>query len=285
MTQRFINYFEVSAFATNVFTGNPAGVCTLDKWLPNNVMQNIAMQNNLSETAFVVATENAYSIRWFTPGFEIDLAGHPTLATAHVLFNEQHLLNGKFQQNSKELIFNSKSGDLMVRKNEELLTMVLPSREGEVYTELSLYNYFRTEFGINCKQIFLSRDLMLVLDSYEEFINFKISFDILKTLPGLGLIITLNGKFYKESNYDCVSRCFYPDESILEDPVTGSAHCTIVPYWSKTLEKQHIHAYQASKRGGELFCHVVEDKVCLSGKSLTYLRGQIEINCNFHTTF
>ncbi len=258
-----LNIYQVDAFAENVFTGNPAAVVPLKNWLFDETMQNIAMENNLSETAFFVPAENGFHIRWFTPTTEVNLCGHATLATAHVLF--QHL-----NYQGKEILFQSKSGILNVKRKNEQIVLDFPTSE---VIEVKLPENIEQAFGILPQKGFIGReDLMYVFESQKEIENLKPDFNFLKTLEMRGIIATA-----PSIEYDFVSRFFAPSEGIDEDPVTGSAHTMLVPYWAKSLGKEELVARQISKRGGILHCKHLGKRVEIGGKAVTYLVGEITV--------
>ena len=258
-----LNIYQVDAFAENVFTGNPAAVVPLKNWLFDETMQNIAMENNLSETAFFVPAENGFHIRWFTPTTEVNLCGHATLATAHVLF--QHL-----NYQGKEILFHSKSGVLKVKRKNEQIVLDFPTSE---VIEVKLPENIEQAFGILPQKGFIGReDLMYVFESQKEIENLKPDFNFLKTLEMRGIIATA-----PSNEYDFVSRFFAPREGIDEDPVTGSAHTMLVPYWAKSLGKEELVARQISKRGGILHCKHLGKRVEIGGKAVTYLVGEITV--------
>jgi predicted PhzF superfamily epimerase YddE/YHI9 len=258
-----IPYFEVDAFTSIPFGGNPAGVCLLERWLPDAVMQVIATENNFSETAFLVPRGADFDLRWFTPAVEIDLAGHPTLASAFVLFNE-----GK---SSGDCIrFHSRSGELAVTRKGDVLEMNFPSRPA---VPCAVPEVLVRGLGKKPIEVLKSRDYLAVFSSEADVRSLQPDFETLRTLDTLGIIVTAPG-----NDSDFVSRFFAPAAGIAEDPVTGSAHCTLIPYWSQRLKKTKLFARQLSKRGGELFCEQAGERVLIGGKALLYLRGQIEIN-------
>lgn len=258
-----IPIYQVDAFTNEQFKGNPAAICPLETWLPDEVMQNIAMENNLSETAFFVQKENnEYELRWFTPTNEIDLCGHATLATAFIVFNN---LNPTIDQ----VKFHTKSGVLEVMKNNGLLTMTFPAREG---IRCECPETLIKALGKTPKEVYFARDYLVVLDSEDEIQNLQVDLEELKKLDGFGVIVTAKGK-----EVDFVSRFFAPKAGIDEDPVTGSAHCTLVPYWKHRLNKTDFIALQLSKRGGKLFCKDLEDVIQISGEAVLYLEGEIQL--------
>lgn len=257
-----IQIFQIDAFTSTAFGGNPAAVCPLENWLSDKQMQLIAMENNLAETAFYVKKEHDFEIRWFTPTTEVDLCGHATLASAFVIFN--------FEQPDINIInFHSpRSGNLTVSKNEELLTLNFPSDEideVEIPTEIS------ESFDIKPKSVLKGKtDYILVFGSQEDIVNFNPDFDVIANLDSRGLIITAPG-----DNVDFVSRFFAPQSGIPEDPVTGSAHTSLTPYWSEKLGKKELTAKQLSKRQGDLLCINLGDRVEISGKARLYMSGTI----------
>jgi len=251
--------YQVDAFTDHLFGGNPAAVCPLQQWLPAETMQRLANENNLSETAFFVQQGDIFQLRWFTPEVEIDLAGHPTLATAFVIFN--------YLGYDKEVIhFETKSGSLNVHKKGDILEMNFPSRmPHHANAPIALIE------GINHQpqQILKSRDYVLVYKNEDEVRNFKPDFEWLNKVDTLGIIVTAKG-----NDCDFVSRFFVPNSVIGEDPVTGSAHATLIPYWSKELNKTILLAKQISKRGGILYCEDKGERVTIAGKAVLYLKGE-----------
>ena len=254
--------YQVDAFANRLFEGNPAAVCPLTEWLPDSTLQQIAMENNLSETAYFVKEEDGYRLRWFTPVAEVDLCGHATLAAAHVLF--EHLRYEK-----PELAFNSNSGQLTVRKESGMLTMNFPASRGQA---VAPPDNLLEALGTNCDKVFKATDYMVVLDDEEQVKNLDPNFLLLNRIDTRGIIVTAPG-----SEYDFVSRFFAPAVGINEDPVTGSAHTMLAPYWLERLGKKELIARQMSKRGGTVHCHVLGERVEIVGKAVTYLEGMIEI--------
>ncbi|CAF1520181.1 unnamed protein product [Didymodactylos carnosus] len=269
---KIIKLYQVDAFTDKLFGGNPAAVCRLDKWLNNELLQNIAAENFLPETAFFVSRadspDNHFDIKWFTPEIEMDLCGHATLATAHVIFNH-------FQLNTNKIIFNSNSGQLIVEKQNDLIILDFPSR---MPVEVELPEIILNGIGIKPIETLKSRDYVLLYDNEDTVRNITPNQQILNEINlGTGGII-VTAKANKENNgIDFVSRFFTPQSSILEDPVTGSAHCSLIPYWSKRLNKTEMIALQVSKRVGKLYCENFGDRVLISGKCKTYLEGQINI--------
>ena len=253
--------YQVDAFTNKVFGGNPAAVCPLQEWLSDELMQQLAAENNLSETAFFVETgADEYYIRWFTPEFEIDLCGHATLATAYVLFNE-------INKTADVLHFNCKSGLLEVRKRAGLIELNFPTRMPQPVEEVpeSLL------LGLNVEpvEVLRSRDYFVVCKNEAEVKNIVPDFSFLNKVDAIGVIVTAQG-----SDVDFVSRFFVPNSVIGEDPVTGSAHCNLIPYWSKKLGKQTLTAKQLSAREGTLYCELQEDRVTMAGEGVLYLKGE-----------
>jgi len=259
-----IPIYQADAFTDTLYGGNPAAVCPLTEWLPDETMQKIAAENNLAETAFFVATEKGYLLRWFTPEFEIDLCGHATLATAHILFTQLGYAQPTIYFETK------KAGVLTVTKNGDKYTLDFPSRPpAPNVVPAGLLD----ALGMKKPVEFLkSRDYVLVYKTEEEIVNCKPDFNLLAKFDVVGIIITSPGK-----DVDFVSRFFAPSAGIPEDPVTGSAHCNLIPYWADKLGKNVLHAYQLSARKGELWCELKGDRVLMSGKSVTYLKGEIYI--------
>lgn len=255
-----IPYYHVDAFTQRVFAGNPAGVCILASWLPDAVLQQIAAENNLAETAFLVQRGSHIDLRWFSPSVEIDLCGHATLASAHVLY--RHL-----GYNEPSISFNTRSGELLVTREEDRLTLDFPARPAvacETPVELT------RALGVQPLTTAKARDYLVVLENEEAVRNVKPDFAALSSLDCLGIIITAPG-----SKSDFVSRFFAPSIGVPEDPVTGSAHCTLVPYWAERLGKNLLHALQVSARGGELYCELRGERVRMSGDAVTYKTGFI----------
>lgn len=258
-----ISMYQVDAFAGEIFKGNPAAICILENWIDEKLMQNIAMENNLSETAFCIVKEDICELRWFTPEEEIDLCGHATLATAFVIFE---ILNYP----SNKIKFTTKSGILDVEKDEENIIMEFPSREGR---KVPITEQLIKGLGKEPKEVYESRDLMVVYDNEQDIKDLDPNMEELKLIDTFGIIVTSVGK-----EVDFVSRYFAPLCGICEDPVTGSAHCTLVPYWSKILGKKKLLAQQLSQRGGKLKCEDALDKVKISGKAKLFFKGEIYLD-------
>ena len=256
--------FQIDAFTEKVFIGNPACVVPLENWLEDNILLKIAQENAVAETAFFVRKGKNYHLRWFTPDIEMDLCGHATLASAHCIISELKL-------ESEKVIFETVSGELEVSIKNESYLMDLPRRDP---ISATLPNEIKNALNIQPKKILKARDYMLVYENQKEIEDIVIDtevFDQININPG-GVIVTAKG-----NNCDFVSRFFTPQATILEDPVTGSAHCTLTPYWSKILKKTKMNAKQISKRKGELICELKKNRVKISGKAKTYLKGHIII--------
>ncbi|HEY9846707.1 MAG TPA: PhzF family phenazine biosynthesis protein [Candidatus Caenarcaniphilales bacterium] len=253
--------FQIDAFTSHVFAGNPAAVCPLEAWLDDFRLQAIAAENNLSETAFLVRTEAHYQIRWFTPVQEVDLCGHATLAAAFVVF---HCL----EPGRQAVCFASKSGWLPVEQQGDRLLMKFPVQQPQA---CSAPADLVAGLRLQPREVFLAQKYLAVYDSEDEVRTLQPDFELLKQLDCLGVIVTAPGK----KPIDFVSRFFAPRVGIPEDPVTGSAHCTLVPYWSNRLGKTQLQALQVSRRGGELFCEQLEDQVIIAGQAVKYLEGMI----------
>lgn len=257
-----IRQYQVDAFADRVFEGNPAAVCPLDRWLRDDLLQAIAQENNLSETAFFVPTEKGFRLRWFTPVAEVDLCGHATLASAHVIFN----ILGYAK---RSVSFDTRSGELKVDRNGELLEMDFPAippkpcdPPGRLIDGL----------GQRPMEVLGADDYIAVFDREEIIRSISPEFVKLLELDLRGVIVTAPG-----TDVDFVSRFFAPKYGINEDPVTGSAHCELVPYWSSRLGKESLDAKQVSRRGGSIRCHAKGDRVILSGRAVTFMEAEIDI--------
>ncbi|HEY4785828.1 MAG TPA: PhzF family phenazine biosynthesis protein [Bacteroidales bacterium] len=260
-----IPLFYVDAFTSEVFKGNPAAVCLLESWLPDEVLQSIATEHNLSETAFVVRQEKEmFQLKWFTPRVEVDLCGHATLAAAHVLFSIYNFGN-------KPIQFKTKSGILLVTHTSDgKLTLDFPAYQVEPGKSLASVS---EALGKTVVELYTSRNQFLaVLNSEKDILALSPDFEKLKELDEKAVIVTAPGK-----DCDFVSRFFAPKIGINEDPVTGSAHCSLIPYWSKRLKKDILHAIQLSERTGELWCTLSHDRVLISGNAITYMQGTIGI--------
>jgi PhzF family phenazine biosynthesis protein len=259
-----IRMFQVDAFTQKLFGGNPAAVCILEHWVDEQLMQSIAAENNLAETAYVVKNATGYDIRWFTPAVEVDLCGHATLAAAHVLFN--HL--GVAQN---ELLFTSpRSGLLKIRKTGPLLTLDFPT---DVIEKINTPADLSNGLGVQPIDVYKGKtDYMAVLATEEEVQRLRPHFGLLSMLKARGIIVTARG-----NKSDFVSRFFAPQSGINEDPVTGSAHTSLTPYWAGVLGKKEMTAIQLSPRMGHLTCKHAGDRVEISGHAVTYMEGIIEV--------
>ena len=257
-----ILYFVVHSFTDKIFHGNPAGVCPLDAWIDDDSMQRIAAENNLSETAFFVPKEDHYELRWFTPNIEVDLCGHATLATAHVLF--EHL-----GQEGDTIIFHTKSGELTVWKDRDFLTMDFPSRPAE---PTDIPEHLSAGLGCEVERVSKARDYLVVLESEKEVRDLRPDFSELEKVDCEGVIVTAPG-----DEVDFVSRFFAPRMGIPEDPVTGAAHSTLTPYWAERLGKNRLMARQVSERGGDLWCKQSDDRVQIAGHAVLYFKGFLNV--------
>jgi PhzF family phenazine biosynthesis protein len=254
--------YQVDAFASQVFAGNPAALVPLETWLPDATLQAIAAENNLSETAYFVGGDGAYALRWFTPTTEIDLCGHATLASAFLILN-------RLEKGRDRVTFGSKSGPLVVTRDGERLVLDFPARPPKpVAPDPRLADALHAV----PRETGLARDLMVVLDSEDEVRRLRPDFQRLSELDAFAVMVTAAGR-----EADFVSRFFAPREGIAEDPVTGSAHCTLVPYWAKRLGKTRLRALQVSARGGELFCEDRGERVAIAGHAVLYMEGTIEV--------
>ena len=258
-----LEIFQVDAFTKKIFGGNPAAICPLENWLDGELMQKIALENNLSETAFYVKKGDVYEIRWFTPTFEIDLCGHATLAAAFVIFE---ILKAE----EKLVKFHShKSGALTVEKQDDRLILDFPSRSVE---QCEIPDGLIEAIGKKPKEIFKGRDYFLVYENEREILDIAPNFSKLLEIEAHGFIVTAKGE-----TSDFVSRFFAPEVGVFEDPVTGSSHCNLIPYWAEKLGKTELFAKQVSSRGGELFCELKGDRVKIGGNAVLYLKGEIYI--------
>jgi len=257
-----IPLFQVDAFTGRLFGGNPAAVCLLESWLDDHVLQSIATENNLSETAFLIPREGCYDLRWFTPKAEIDLAGHPTLAAAHVVFE-------LLEPGLSRVRFLSPSGPLTVTKEEDRLAMDFPSRPGKPCPPPE--PLLRGLKAVP-KEVLLARDHLAVFETEDQVLALSPDMAALSELDSMAVIVTAPGR-----EVDFVSRFFAPKMGIPEDPVTGSAHCTLIPYWSERLGKKELRARQVSERIGELWCRDQGERVTISGQAVLFLEGQIHL--------
>lgn len=256
-----VPYFVIHSFTKRRGGGNPAGVCPLERWLDDAVMQSLATENALSETAFFVPRGGQFELRWFTPVSEIDLCGHATLASAWVLFH-------KLGCSDNAVTFRSKSGELVVRRDRERLALDFPARPAE---PCPMPDRVPAVLGATPRETRRARDLMCVFDTEAEVRALRPDFEALRALDLHAVIATAPG-----SDADFVSRFFAPAVGVPEDPVTGSAHCTLIPYWSNRLGKPSLFARQVSARGGELWCEDRGARVSIGGQATLYLEGMIE---------
>jgi PhzF family phenazine biosynthesis protein len=259
-----IPVYQVDAFASRPFTGNPAAVCVLPGWLHDDMMQKIAMENNLSETAFIIPADNDYLIRWFTPVIEVDLCGHATLASAFVVLNILH-------PGRNEVIFHTQRiGDLVVRKKGEMLQLDFPT---DILADCILPDMIKKSLGKTPLECFMGRsDYLLIFGCESDILNLKPDFRMLARADARGIIVTAPG-----SDVDFVSRFFAPRLGVDEDPVTGSAHTTLIPFWSARLGKSSLKARQLSARGGYLECTLNGDRTMIAGHAVLILKGEIVI--------
>jgi len=259
-----IPIYQIDAFASRLFKGNPAAVCVLDEWLPEVVMQAIAAENNLAETAFVVPDGSDFSIRWFTPSVEVDLCGHATLAAAHVLLNEMAI------DRTKLLFSSRRRGVLTVARDGGRLALNFPS---DTISRISTPPVLIEALGVEPLETYKgTTDIMAVLPTEKYVATLKPNIGLLSTIDVRGVIVTAEG-----TTADFVSRFFGPQSGIDEDPVTGSAHTTMPPYWAKELKKKSLFARQLSARGGELWCEDKGDRVSISGHAVTYMSGTLKL--------
>lgn len=258
-----MKYYVVDAFTREPFGGNPAGVCLLDSWIDAKTMQSIAFENNLAETAFLVKEENAYGLRWFAPECEIDLCGHATLASAFVLMQI-------LEPERTRVDFSTKSGRLTVKKEGDLLLMDFPSNPPEA---VPAPEGLPAALGAAVLETYRSRDLLAVVENEETVKNLTPDFELLKRYKEyLGIIVTAKGQ-----NCDFVSRFFAPNTGVAEDPVTGSSHTMLIPFWSERLGRAQMTARQLSKRGGSLSCRLCGSRVEIGGNAVLYLAGEIKL--------
>jgi PhzF family phenazine biosynthesis protein len=265
-----MQYHVIDVFTDKMFGGNPAGVCLLDRWLPDDILQNIAAENNLSETAFLVKQDGYHDLRWFTPTIEVNLCGHATIASAFVLFEE-------IEKTSEKLLFKTICGTVAVTKENDLLYLDFPSMPVE---PCLMYQTFEKAFGIKPVVAYQAMDFLVLYNNEEEVQKIEPDFRLLKHIKAdsgldsdsFGIIITAKG-----NECDFVSRFFAPNAGINEDPVTGRAHCSLIPFWKDRLGKSKMTALQLSRRGGVLYCEYCGERVKIGGKAVRYLSGNIEL--------
>jgi len=257
-----LDLYQIDAFTGEVFKGNPAAVCPLNEWPPDPVLQSIASENNLSETAFFVSEGEGFRIRWFTPASEVDLCGHATLASAYVLF-------AILGYTRDSIVFMSKSGELRVSlDSKNRLVMDFPSQPPK---PCACPGNLVKGLGKEPVEVLFHDDYMAVFENEEDILSLFPKFDVLRLLDLRGVIVTAPGK-----DADFVSRFFAPKYDINEDPVTGSSHCELTPYWSARLGKKQLKAKQVSRRGGEIICELKKDRVFLTGRAVKYMEGKIQ---------
>lgn len=254
--------YQVDAFTSQLFGGNPAAVIPLDNWLPDNVLAAIAAENNLAETAFIIPRPEVVPLRWFTPAVEVDLCGHATLAAADVLFRYHFPAQ-------ERLSFDTRSGMLTVTRRGELLSMDFPSRPGK---QVEVTDSLVSALGRRPHAAYMARDLMAVFEAESDVRDLQPDLQRIWAIDAFAIIVTAPG-----NEVDFVSRFFTPRAGIPEDPVTGSAHCTLIPYWAARLGKTELTARQLSRRGGELVCRLRGDRVDIAGRAVEYLRGEITV--------
>lgn len=260
-----IKIYQVDAFTDKIFGGNPAAVCPLQEWLSDEFLQNIAQENNLSETAFYVKDGDRYQIRWFTPTVEVDLCGHATFAAAYILFHHEHHTTQEIQ------FISPRSGHLTVTKKDDFLTLNFPA---DIVRPVDLSELILKAFPITPNAIYKGKtDYLFVFKNEDDVQRLKPNLSIIAELDARGVIATAKGKYV-----DFVSRFFGPKVGVDEDPVTGSAHTTLTPFWAKALNKQELTAVQLSKRRGQLRCKYKNSRVEISGQGRLYMVGIIEID-------
>lgn len=261
-----LTIYQVDAFTDRVFAGNPAAVVPLTEWLPDADLQAMALENNLAETAYFVPTPNDpghdFHLRWFTPKIEVDLCGHATLATAAVLYRELGWAED-------EIRFKAMAGDLIVRKRRDMFELDFPARPPVAEPPPE---GFAEALGAQPLEFYKAKKFMAVLEDEAAVRAVQPDLDFIAGMPGDGLIVTGKG-----DSVDCASRYFAPHAGIAEDPVTGSAHCTIVPYWAEKLGRKELHARQISARGGDLYCTLVDDRVLIAGQAVLYMKGVVHV--------
>ena len=260
-----LKIFQVDAFASKVFEGNPAAVCPLNEWLDDEILQKIAEENNLSETAFFVSSGDEIQLRWFTPLEEVDLCGHATLACAHVLY--EHLGYVKPQ-----IKFHTKSGTLIVSKTDSGYSMDFPATMPAILNSDIPSDLINALGNVKPKKIMAAFDYIIVLNSEDEVRNLSPDLSKWLNIDLRGVVVTAQG-----NDVDFVSRCFFPKLRVNEDPITGSAHCELTPYWASVLHKKTLKARQISVRSGLIFCELVNERVVLTGSAVDYMIGEITI--------
>ena len=265
-----IPIYTVDAFTSQPFKGNPAAVCILNETLNDSLMQNIAFEMNLSETAFVLKQDDGFSLRWMTPSYEVDLCGHATLATSHILWQKG------ICPKDRTIHYHTKSGELLADFNKGEIGLnfpAIPEKEATYPKEL-----ITAIGGVIPKYVGMTKwNYLIELDSEQDVRNVKPDYDVMLSLPGWGTIVTAIADEGNKGGFDFVSRFFAPEKGVQEDPVTGSAHCALGPYWQKRLGKDSFKAYQASERGGVVGVKVEGDRVMLAGEAVTVIEGLINV--------
>lgn len=257
-----IKLYQIDAFTDELFAGNPAAVCVLESWLPDALLQSIAIENNLSETAFFIPLDDGFHLRWFTPKTEVDLCGHATLASAYVLFN----LLGYAEDRIR---FETRSGDLFVERRGEELALDFPTK---MPVKCAMPDLLVAALGVEPLELYTNEDYVALLPSEQEVRSVSPDFKTMCEIDTRGIIITAAGE-----SVDFVSRFFAPKYGIDEDPVTGSAHCVLTPFWAQRLGKDKMTAKQVSSRGGNLVCELAGDRVLLVGSAVLYMQAEIEV--------
>lgn len=254
--------YIVDAFTDKLFAGNQAAVCVMDEWIPDELMQSIAKENNLSETAFTVKEGEVYHLRWFTPAGEIDFCGHATLGTSFVLFNY-------YCKDAERIEFKAQVGNLYVKRNGDLYEMDFPAYK---CNQVPVTDEMEEAIGARPLEAYMDRDLLMVMENEDIIKEMKVNQAKLQELEGVCIAVTAKG-----TEYDTVSRVYAPELNIPEDPVTGSTHCMIAPFWAKRLDKNELVCYQASERTGVLYAQVTGDRVKISGKAVLYSTSELEV--------
>lgn len=257
-----MNIYFINTFTEKLFSGNPAAVIMLKEWLSDEILQEISVENNLPATVFLLHKNNKYHIRWFTPDYELNLCGHGTLAAAYVVFN-------KIEPELQEIDFHSRSELIKAKRKNDIIFLDFPVKNIESCQSITLLTQ---GLGIEPKQVYQSNmeRCLAIFETEEDIRKLKPDMQLLQQLIYRGIDVTAPGR-----HVDFVSRTFYPKKIITEDPVCGAAHCLLIPYWAKQLNKTNLHAWQASKRGGELFCFYQNNRVLIGGRSVLYMQGTV----------
>lgn len=266
MTKQRLRLFQVDAFTERLFQGNPAAVCPLDAWLPDALLQSIAAENNLAETAYFVPVKDGYELRWFTPTAEVKLCGHATLASAFVLFECLGHSGNRIRFKTRH------SGELAVRRDADMLWLDFPAQSAEALN--TPVPTLVSGLNIQPQQVFAGPNYLAVFEREADIAVLNPDMRVLATLPERCVIATAPAD---SPELDFVSRFFAPNYGVDEDPVTGSAHCMLAPYWGKRLNKTTLHARQISKRGGNLRCELAGERVHIGGRAVLYLEGEIHL--------